>query len=266
MAKLQVADNQTLESIKNKLNNPYYGLEELKSILDKTPTSIKSDIGQMEVESLTKRIETLLISRRSDIVSQEEFLQILEYNSRPPVGTVIILNNQLTENKAWLVVGKEHDGVSNTVDLMPVNSINTEQFDDSSSNYSNSNIRTWLNNTFVSGFDTEVQNILKTMEVSTNISGTITKLSDKVKLPSAFELGIISSSSVGLPSKEGNTYSIFEKSYNRIKQSSTGLINWITRSRNTSNTSQVIGINTSGAELGVSYSENTVGIIPIIRL
>ena len=103
-----------------------------------------------------------------------------------------------TISQEWKIEDINHDGTSGTVDLFPKYVFSADRYTQTNvvfnsannSNYAASNLRAWLNSTIYNGFADEVKTAMKVQAVASN--GTI--LYDKIKCPSATELGIVSDS------------------------------------------------------------------------
>ena len=124
----------------------------------------------------------------------------------------------------WRIIGINHDGTNNTIDLISdISAIEPMVFDNESNIYEDSSIRKYLNNDFYNGFDNNVKNMMKEMEVISNNK----ILKDKVKLLSMTELGL-EDYDKNICKNEGNPYPV---SIHMIKIKDNEYITHMTRSR-----------------------------------
>lgn len=178
-----------------------------------------------------------------------------------------ITNSADSTYTTWSIGDFNHDGTSNTCDLILDNNIHKAAFG-SSQTYSSSDARAWVTGTYYNGFSTDIKNKLQTMAVSSNGS----TLNDKVKLLSTDEVGI-TSAHVGYQHsvREGSRYPIFmaggtgnlQLDSSRIRTGVTA--NWLLRSRCTTDNNYVWGVISNGEiSYTVSYS-GARGFVPAIR-
>ena len=272
-------------------------VERARTAVSSATTSVevaetKASEARASYEAILAEESTLLntlLSKTS--LTEEEFLKVVNAGKQSSLklNTEITLPNNKGNSNVWLVAGKNHDNTSGTVDLISKNLIQDSTIGayttnsgywGSSNAYTHSYIRQWLTSTFIMGFSTAVQKALKVMEVGTDLSSNsnITILNDKVKLLSMIELGISKYNEPNLPSNygsEGETYPIFEAGVGdtaktkRIKYGSTGSVacKYWTRTRDT-NLSGGVGVYTiysNGNHTVYNCTDNTIGIVPVIR-
>ena len=131
-------------------------------------------------------------------------------------GRVYIPNSEY-ELSVWDIIGINHDGTTDTIDLRTSTiALENIYFDDSvnkSNIYEDSSIRRYLNDTFYNGFCPQAKDMIQTMDVSSN--GKILK--DKVKLLSMTELGMDDYYEDNLLKGEGNPYNITTHFFNEDK-------------------------------------------------
>ena len=181
------------------------------------------------------------------------------------IGAQVILNHT-TKTVPWTIIGYNHDGTSYTFDLMSSVSMYDNTGFGGSEYYGSSYVRTTINN-MVSGFGSDIQNRLQTMNVVS--SGYINN--DKVKLLSLTEMGITSGD--GHPGVEGNTYSGYfttGRSIGRygdlIRNSSSGsVVDYWTRSRYT-NASQMVFCIADNGNIYKGGLSDTHSYLPVIRI
>lgn len=137
--------------------------------------------------------------------TEDEFIDVVNngYAGQLPLNAVINLTNARCGQ--YKVIGTNHDDTENTVDIMSMTQLNNMYFHSSTSGnvYKDSAMRTWLVDTFFYMFSADIQNLSKTMNVSTYTGNT----SDKVKLPSLTEIGGNYFSFYA--GNEGNRYPVF---------------------------------------------------------
>ena len=132
-------------------------------------------------------------------------------------GDIITINNDLCNE--FVVIGKNHDGTTGTVDIMSRRTVllgkhfgyYVQATITSDTNfYPNSLIRTWINNDYLTYFyNTDVVAKFKTMDVKYAISLTAgATLQDKVKLLSCTEMNMSNRPSYTI-SNEGTAYTYF---------------------------------------------------------
>ena len=154
-----------------------------------------------------------------------------------------------------------------TIDLFPKYILSTEKYvqtnvifnSANNSDYAASNLRSWLNNTIYNGFTEDVKNAMKIQAVISN--GTI--LHDKVKCPSATELGIVSDDYPIVT--EGTTYPFGKGSYwTRIYYTvNMGACSYWTRSKRDNNFAYYITSNNGNIDF--MSAAMMLGSICIIR-
>ena len=145
---------------------------------------------------------------------------------------------------------------------------NTQAWDSSNNDYKNSDIHSWLNNSFLSLLPTDTVNLIKTVKIpyrnGTGKSGTTATgsngLSTKVFLLSGYEVGFTTSDSSYFP-VDGARLSYFSSQSARIAYNSSGsAAGWWLRSPYTGNTNYVWNVGTDG-----SYNYNSCGATRGVR-
>jgi hypothetical protein len=123
--------------------------------------------------------------------TEEEVVKAIKNNQLDQfeVGDTITLSNSYCS--AFIVIGKDRDGTTGTIDIMPVTQVNNMKFEGDT--YASSNIREWINGTYIDSFTNDIiRESFKSMmvECATEIdSGVLLK--DKAKLLSVAEINII---------------------------------------------------------------------------
>ena len=235
------------------------------------------------------------------------FIKLLDSQGSSPFAVSASQNKYVTLNNSiwsgdWRVIGINHDGTTNTVDLMPTkimggrnrtstSSSGCYDFSSNSQLYhkngnSNDYLRYYIENDIVNGFSTEIRNRLTNFnyvcETSTatgkNVSHTYTTYSAKAVALSYTEIGWTASN----PSSynqytgvEGTIYEYFtgaSSGDSRLALTdgvttrySSYLGIWGLRSRGTLNTSSVIFVNSSGYLNNNNYNNANFGAVPRIR-
>lgn len=216
--------------------------------------------------------------RDNNIVTESQWLDFLNNNGiiyaknrneqNLFIGTdkkITIANSQTPDYSYWNIADFDHDGTSNTCDLMQCNAAYKSAFSNSSQNntayYSNSTIRIWLLGTYYNGFSSDVRNKLITMDVSSE-SAT---LNDKVKLLSVKEVG---GSNTYAPA-EGSKYPIFTSTSGTGSDDSrkrSGAENrWWLRTRYTYESGYDWNVSANGSLYSSIHSYTALGIVPCIR-
>lgn len=180
---------------------------------------------------------------------------------------ITIANSQTPEYSSWIIIDFNHGNTSNTCDVQTENTVITYDIQNSSNvmDYKTGRARSFLIGNYLNGFDSQIKNLLKTMNVpiyTSDDSSTLQYLSDKVTLPSCTELG-----GVNANAPEGVRYPLYPNGNNnadssRIKAGAS--TNWWTRSRYfyTGGYYYLVGANGAISRTnGTSY----LGLAPIIR-
>ena len=217
------------------------------------------------------------------IMVEDEFLDIIQdgLQDKIKIGTEIILENPVGSKTIWVVAGVNHDSTNGTVDLISKYLVQANDKYDYSGVYGNTNIykfsdlRSWLNDTYIKGFSKEIQNNLKPIETVTDSNGELFTTIDKVKIPSMTEVGIGTNNISFIPeNKEGEKYPLFDKGTSkttnkkRIKheKDKDNPHWWWTRTRYNVNQNMVCVVSSIGGCTGRdSWTHSNGGIIPIIR-
>ena len=173
-----------------------------------TETCISSNSDLLkEVESVTKNIsesDKIIISR--DIFTLSDIRHIINNGlvSDLLLHHKVFIPNSESKTELWEIIGINHDGTNNTIDLRSsIAAIEDMYFDSKSNIYEDSSIRKYLNTDYYDSFSSEAKAMIQIMDVSSN--GKILK--DKVKLLSMTELGLDDYHSDILKG-EGNPYTV----------------------------------------------------------
>ncbi len=191
------------------------------------------------------------------------------------VGKYVTINNVYAGT--FQIADINHDGATNTIDLIPTTQVGNMEFSSANNTYENSTVDTWLNSTYYNSFESGIKNIMKNMSVkvgSSLIAGTT--ITRKVKLLSCVEMNY-STFNNNMPGynnyKEGNPYPIFTRgAYTaavsnrwRGKGSYGNTSAYWLRSRYLGNISQAWDVNSSGYGRGYSSCDYKFGVLPVIR-
>lgn len=207
------------------------------------------------------------------------FLELLAhhvYDSKY-IGYFVTLGNSVAYNNGlWIIADVNHDstntGQTDCYDLISLNCFDPGNNVYSSSSYlwRNSTVRTWLNNTFYTGFGADFKPHLLSIKYNSENTWYV---DDKVILPSALELG--GSNNVAINSDVSVKYPIFTPSEfyadnaSRVKTEQGSITShgyWSRTYFKVSGSKSVASVNESGA-LGnyLLYNEKN-NIAPIIRV
>ena len=207
----------------------------------------------------------------------------------------------IQQNIPYKIIGVNHDGTSNTVDLMSCVAVNYLKFNDNYSSwsygkYTSSKLYNWLPNTCANGYSANIQSKMINMterwrEATGNATGSLQTRSTKVKLLNPVELFGSSAASYTvswsygsssdhttkfLSDNYGTQYSIWSNSTGSLasrivyhnKAMSTASYYW-TNSwlalRSSSSHAYCFYVNTTGACNG-SYVRYANGVAPVLRL
>lgn len=249
---------------KTLIDGTAYDIKGGRTLVDGTEYSIKGGKTLIDGTGYDVNFKTFIFDPTKMSYIQDEFIEVINngYASQLPLGCLITLNN--ARCNTYEVIGVNHDGTENTVDLMAHTQVGNEKFG-SSQIYSSSSIRTWLNNDYFNMFDSSIRNISKTMSVITNGSDTV---NDYVKLLSATEIG---ASSTTIFTGEGNKYPVFKTGSGtsgftdvwRSAGSYDSYYMWL-RSRYPYDTTYVWDVHYSG-KLDTARHSNSEGVLPVLR-
>jgi hypothetical protein len=226
-------------------------------------------------------------------------VSLSDYRSKLIGKTITLNNSQDTRTYLpgqYVIADVNHQDMyrnstsysSNSIDLIATNSVIANRNFSNTTPYgkwSTSDIRTWLNDTFKNGFDSEIQALMSPMIVE-NYYGTVgqegginitanNNTTDYVKLLSYTELNV-SAFDTYMSKVEGAPYSdIFTSgrydsaNTSRVKESYTSSDGnvWWTRSTNSVSTSNAWAVNTNGScYFGSNGNSNSFGVVPALRL
>lgn len=201
-------------------------------------------------------------------LTQDEFIAICNQGlqSMMTLGAIVTLNNETCNQ--FEVIDKNHDGTSNTVDLMAHTQVNNMAFGESQ-DYNTSSVRTWLLGTYYDKFDLSIRNLMKPMTVITSgVSNT-----DKIKLLSWRELGLTAYTWYDT-NDGGNQYPVFTAGsqgtaiLNRWRQRGTygNDSQYYMRSKVASSPAYVNIVKSDGTCTFQGYSSSyTAGVLPVMR-
>ena len=191
------------------------------------------------------------------------------------VGTKVKMNVKGTARN-FIVVhqGKPSSAYDSSCDgawLLMEDLYESRVWDSSNNDYANSDIHSYLNNTFVNLFDIDIKSVIKQVKLPyTNGTGSggslktgANGISAKVFLLSYTELGC----SGGSTNAEGAAVSYFNGADNskRIGKLNGSATSWWLRSPNTGNTSRALSVGTLGITSNSSVA-NSYGVRPALVL
>lgn len=213
------------------------------------------------------------------IATEENFIKFLEcgvYDSKY-IGYKVQLGNSVGYNNGlWVIADVNHDsantGQTNCYDLISLDCFDPGNNVYSSSSYlwRSSTVRTWLNNTFYTGFGADFKPHLLSIKYNSENTWYV---DDKVILPSALELGgpnnavITSDVSVKYPIFTQNDFYSDNASRVKTKQgTATNSGYWSRTHFNTSGSTSVASVNASGALGNYLHYYEKNNVAPIIRV
>lgn len=194
-----------------------------------------------------------------------KFLQAGIY-TEDVIGYKVILSNTANYNNGvWIIADVNHDsantGQTNCYDLISVDCFYRNTFGNSQ-NWRDSNMRTWLNNTFYNGLSSDIKSHI--INIKYNSQGTWYN-DDKVIMPSCTEINY---SDIYNPTDtEGIVYPIFTDKASRIKYQfgTTSAYGWWTRTRFLSYSYFVWFVSAYGSLAGDSYGLSYY-VVPTLRI
>lgn len=242
-------------------------LQTLVDLDDKDSISITEESVEMMKEKLSSFIVKEDPERDfvldNDALSFNDLLWLIDngHVSNLLLGKRVAIHNPLCKNKYWVVIGVNHDGTKNTVDLRAEvasldEGVKFNYENNKYNKYKDSDISKVIKK-LVEGFSQTVKDRLATMDIVTN--GEIIK--SKIKLLSMTELGLEDYSKY-IEKGEGNPYPFLT---HRVKDSNGNYVGWATRSCNTGCRTNMWYVGSSGDVTNSIYS-NTYSVVPTIRV
>lgn len=225
-------------------------------------------ITEESVEMMKEKLSSFIVNEDperdfvldNDALSFNDLLWLIDngHVSNLLLGKRVAIHNPLCKNKYWVVIGVNHDGTKNTVDLRAeVASLDEEvKFNSENNKYKDSNISKVIKK-LVEGFSQTVKDRLATMDIVTN--GEIIK--SKIKLLSMTELGLEDYSDY-IEKGEGNPYPFLT---HMMKNSNGNYVYWATRSRDTTDSTRVWFVACYGA-VGYNVCGYMCSVVPTIRV
>jgi len=204
------------------------------------------------VDGLAKECYSFGIDPSKTSYTELEFIDVCQagLQSQLPIGAIITLSN--TEQSTWEVIGVNHDGTQNTVDIMSHTNTHSANFASSSQYYSGSNLQKYCNETIPNAFtNATVKSLIKTMDVASN---NTTLTGQKGKALSCTELGYSDLFALS----EGTSYGLTSYGF----RSGVSYCIW-TRSRDTGISNRVWCVGSSGMDYG-TYNASS-GALPVLR-
>ena len=217
-------------------------------------------------ETMKEKLSSFIIEKdeerdfilSDDILSVSELFWLIDngHISNLLLGKKVFIHNPLCESKNWVIIGVNHDGTENTVDLRAeVAVLKVDQFGNSNF-YEDSTLDKALVK-MSEGFPEPVKDRIQVMDVMTN--GSV--IERKIKALSMTELGLEDYSDY-IEKGEGNPYPF---PTHMIKNKDGEYTYHVTRSRYTNNSTYVWFVNTYGKVNNGTYS-GTYSVVPAIRL
>lgn len=233
---------------------------------------IDNYIDEASVEDVKEKKELLDASAYFDeqrTACEEAFLSILEeekYNESFIGYNVTLYNSVLKRYILFTIADVNHDGNfehkyanHDYYDLISKEAFHLTNFGENN-NYRDSNIREWLNDVFVNGFNYDIIKRLCLFEYKDYDTCKI--YVDKVIIPSAEELGF---------SPDAHGYSVWYKlfsSKDKIRKEHITIprsVSYWTRTSDPTDFDGVISINDRGDTTSINY-HNSAYVVPMIRL
>ena len=256
---------------KEKENNELVvGIKLVTKFLNMLVESESSDkdirISNEDEETMKEKLSSFIVEKNeerdfilsNDVLSVSELLWLIDngHISNLLLGKKVFIHNPLCESKNWVIIGVNHDGTKNTVDLRAeVTALEVDQFG-SSNYYEDSTLDKELIK-MTEGFPEPVKDRMRVMDVMTN--GSVIKR--KIKALSKTELGLEDYSDY-IEKGEGNPYPF---PTHMIKNKDSEYTYHVTRSRYTSNSTYVWAVAANG-DIGIGTCSNTYSVVPGIRL
>lgn len=176
------------------------------------------------------------------------------------VGDLLTLtwNNTATQ---FRVVHKGYK-TSNKIVLVSENILAKTTWHSSANNYSSSNLRTYLNGTVLSGFNSLIQNAIVTTSVACHDKSTAKTCKDKIWALSYAEVGL---GTHNYAPAEGSALSYFNSATRRVKKYSGTADYWWLRTPYSINTSTAWNVYTGGSASGDNVSVSG-GVVPAFEI
>ena len=185
------------------------------------------------------------------------------------IGYKVTLSNSSAYNGGtWIIADVNHDsgntGQTGCYDLISQDCINPGSSFGNTQYWRSSNVRTWSNGTFYSGFSSNLKNRL--MNPKYNSDGSW-YTDDIVIIPSFIEVNGTTGTSETNYVTEGVAYPIFTDDNSRIKnQFNSSAYYWWTRSRCTSDSGRVWFVYTTGILGYGGYYSDSWGVALVLRI
>lgn len=254
---------------KEKENNELVvGIKLVTKFLNMLVESSDKDMctSKEDKETMKEKLSSFIVEKdeerdfilSDDVLSVSELFWLIDngHISNLLLGKKVFIHNPLCESKNWVIIGVNHDGTENTVDLRAeVAALKVDQFGNSNF-YEDSTLDKALVK-MSEGFSESVKDRMQVMDVMTN--GSV--IERKIKALSMTELGLEDYSDY-IKKGEGNPYPF---PTHTIKNKDGEYTYHVTRSRYTFGSMNVWIVYSSG---GVNYNpySNTYSVVPAIRL
>ena len=223
-------------------------------------------ITKEDAETMKEKLSSFIVEKdeerdfilSDDVLSVSELFWLIDngHVSNLLLGKKVFIHNLLCESKNWVIIGVNHDGTKNTVDLRAeVAALKVDQFGDSNY-YEDSTLDKALVK-MSEGFPEPVKDRMQVMDVMTN--GSV--IERKIKALSMTELGLEDYSDY-IEKGEGNPYPF---PTHMIKDKDGEYTYHVTRSRGTGSSTYVWGVS-SGGGVSASACSGTYSVVPAIRL
>lgn len=254
---------------KEKENNELIvGIKLVTKFLNMLVESCGKDIRitKEDVETMKEKLSSFIVEKdeerdfilSDDVLSVSELFWLIDngHVSNLLLGKKVFIHNPLCESKNWVIIGVNHDGTENTVDLRAeVAALKVDQF--GNSNYYEDSTLDKALVKMSEGFPEPVKDRMQVMDVITN--GSV--IERKIKVLSMTELGLEDYSDY-IEKGEGNPYPF---PTHMIKNKDGEYTYHVTRSRYTHNDIYVWDVGTLGNVYNIACS-CTYSVVPTIRL
>lgn len=249
---------------KTLINGTAYDIKKGKVLVDGTSYDVKK--GKTLIGGTTYEIKMAGFDPSKTTYTEQEFIDAINkgYGGLFQVGTLISLSN--TYCGTYEVIGTNHDGTSNTVDLLAHTQVHKMKWG-SSQSWSASEIRTWVNGTFLNAFSSTIKGMARSMYFYTEGSGYTT---DKVRLLSGKEIG---ASGDIIPSSDGTRYPAFTHgsgtfgftdAWRSAGTRGNASYLWL-RSKRKDTSSSILLLGSGGNISNAQGNDGTFGVLPVLR-
>lgn len=203
-----------------------------------------------------------------------EFTYCLERNAitKDHIGKLVDVWSSVCDDRTYMIADVEHDGIANTVDLIaytPVNKFKKFDSNENNNDYTQSEIRMYLNNEYYEGLSNTIKSRMATFEIQTTTvdeeTGKARVENDHIKLLTCTEVGFEEFSLLDIT--KGSVYPIFTDNNSRIKYTNwNGKIlpreYWLMTAYNQEECAMAVS---EFGGYGAYHPTNSFGIVPVLR-